>query len=142
MAHRTSCSSGKCLSRVDADSVLVRVRAASVNAADWHIMRGLPYLLRMSSGLRKPKRIVAGVDMAGHVEAVGKNVSQFRPGDEVFGQRGGAFAEYGCAAENKFAPKPANLTFEQAAAVPMAGVTAPQGPRDQGQIPAGESVLL
>ena len=106
---------------VDDDSVLVRVRAASVNAADWHIMRGLPYLLRMSSGLRKPKRLVAGVDMAGHVEAVGKNVSQFRPGDEVFGQRGGAFAEYVCAAENKFAPKPANLTFEQAAAVSRRG---------------------
>ena len=127
---------------VDDVSVLVRVRAASVNAADWHIMRGLPYLLRMSSGLRKPKRIVAGVDMAGHVEAVGKNVSQFRPGDEVFGQRGGAFAEYVCAAENKFAPKPANLTFEQAAAVPMAGFTALQGLRDKGQIQPGQSVLI
>src|SRR2546428_4632198 len=98
---------------VDADSVLVRVRAASVNAADWHIMRGLPYLLRMSSGLRKPKRLVAGVDMAGHVEAVRKNVSQFRAGDEVFCHRGGAFAQYLCAAENNVAPKPGNPTFEE-----------------------------
>src|SRR3989442_6244124 len=98
MAHRTSCSSGKCLSRVDADSVLVRVRAASVNAADWHIMRGLPYLLRMSSGLRKPKRLVAGVDMAGHVEAVGNNGAPFRAGHEVIGHRGRGFAYDVCTA--------------------------------------------
>jgi len=127
---------------VDDDTVLVRVRAASVNAFDWHIMRGLPYFVRMEAGLRKPKRSVAGVDVAGHVEAVGKNVTQFQPGDEVFGQRGGAFAEYVCAGENNFVLKPANLTFEQAAAVPMAGFTALQGLRDKGQLQPGQRVLI
>ena len=127
---------------VNDDSVLVRVRAASVNAYDWHMVRGLPYVVRMSEGLRKPKRSVTGVDMAGHVEAVGKNVTQFRPGDEVFGERGGAFAEYVCARENNFVLKPANLTFEQAAAVPMAGYTALQGLRDKGQIQPGHRVLI
>jgi len=127
---------------VDDDTVLVRVRAASVNAFDWHIMRGLPYFVRMEAGLRKPKRSVAGVDVAGHVEAGGKNVTQFQPGDEVFGQRGGAFAEYVCAGENNFVLKPANLTFEQAAAVPMAGFTALQGLRDKGQLQPGQRVLI
>lgn len=127
---------------VDDDSVLVRVRAASVNAYDWHLMRGLPYLVRMTDGIRKPKTNVAGVDMAGHVEAVGKNVTQFRPGDEVFGERDGAFAEYVCAREINFVLKPANMTFEQAAAVPMAGFTALQALRDKGRIQPGQKVLI
>ncbi len=127
---------------VDDDSVLVRVRAASVNAYDWHLMRGLPYVARMSEGLCKPERSVAGVDLAGHVEAVGKNVRQFQPGDEVFGERGGAFAEYVCARENNFVLKPTNLTLEQAAAVPVAGFTGLQGLRDKGQIQPGQKVLI
>jgi len=124
------------------DQVLVRVRAASVNAFDWHLLRGLPYIVRVSEGLRRPTRSVAGVDLAGEVEAVGQNVTQFRPGDAVFGQRGGAFAEYVSASESNFALKPANLTFEQAAAVPMAGFTALQGLRDKGQLRAGQRVLI
>jgi NADPH:quinone reductase-like Zn-dependent oxidoreductase len=127
---------------VNEDQVLVRVRAASVNAYDWHILRGLPYLVRLSEGLRKPKRSVAGVDVAGQVEAIGKNVTRFQPGDEVFGERGGAFAEYVCAKENNFALKPANLSFEQAAAVPMAGFTALQALRDKGQVQPGQRVLI
>ncbi len=135
---------------VDDDGVLVRVRAASVNAYDWHLLRGRPYLVRMFAGLRKPKNTGVGVDVAGLVEAVGKNVTQFRPGDEVFGQGGGAFAahgggafaEYVCAGENNFVLKPANLTFEQAAAVPMAGSTALQGLRDKGQVQPGQKVLI
>jgi NADPH:quinone reductase-like Zn-dependent oxidoreductase len=127
---------------VDDDSVFVRVRAASVNAYDWHILRGRPYLVRMLTGLRKPKSTRVGVDMAGLVEAVGKDVTQFRPGDEVFGHGGGAFAEYVCAGENNFVLKPANLTFEQAAAVPMAGTTALQALRDKGRIRPGQKVLI
>lgn len=127
---------------VDDDSVLVRVRAASVNAYDWHMLRGRPYLVRMFAGLRKPKSTGVGVDLAGLVEAVGKNVTQFRPGDEVFGHGGGAFAEYLCAGENNFVLKPANLTFEQAAAVPMAGSTALQALRDKGRIQPGQKVLV
>jgi NADPH:quinone reductase-like Zn-dependent oxidoreductase len=127
---------------LDDDSVLVRVRAASVNAYDWHIMRGLPYLVRTSEGLRRPKRSVAGVDLAGQVEAVGKNVTKFQPGDEVFGERGGAFAEYVSAKEKNFALKPTNLTFEQAAAVPMAGFTALQALRDKGRVQPGQRVLI
>src|SRR5207244_8186694 len=111
---------------VNDDGVLVRVRAASVNAFDWHIMRGLPYLVRASEGLRKPKRTVAGVDVAGQVEAVGKEVTRFPPGDAVLGERSGALAELEQGKENNFALKPANLTFEQAAAVPMASFTALQ----------------
>src|SRR5438132_8518384 len=126
---------------VNDDGVLVRVRAASVNAFDWHIMRGLPYLVRTSEGVLKPKRTVAGVDVAGHVEAVGKDVMRFQPGDEVFGERSGAFAEYVHGKENNFALKPANLTFEQAAAVPMAGFTALQALRDKGHVQAGQQVL-
>ncbi|MDP9273973.1 MAG: NAD(P)-dependent alcohol dehydrogenase [Chloroflexota bacterium] len=128
---------------VDDDSVLVRVRAASINAYDWHMMRGSPYLVRMMAGLRKPKNSAMGVDVAGQVEAVGKNVTQFRPGDEVFGSRTGSLAEYLRATETSFlVPKPAGLTFEQAAAVPMAAVTALQGLRDKGQIKAGQRVLI
>jgi NADPH:quinone reductase-like Zn-dependent oxidoreductase len=128
--------------QVDDDSVLVRVRAASVNAYDVHVMRGQPYVLRMNEGLRRPKQTVRGVDLAGEVEAVGKNVTKFQPGDEVYGERGGAFAEYVCAAERKFALKPTGLTFEQAAAVPMAGFTALQALRDKGQLKTGQRVLI
>jgi NADPH:quinone reductase-like Zn-dependent oxidoreductase len=125
------------------DGVLVRVRAASVNPYDWHFMRGLPYLARPMLGLRKPKKSVPGADLAGQVEAVGKDVTQFRPGDEVFGAGwSGSLAEYACGGENDFAPKPAELTFEQAAAIPMAGCTALQSLRDWGQLQPGQKVLI
>ncbi|HEV2006325.1 MAG TPA: NAD(P)-dependent alcohol dehydrogenase [Candidatus Limnocylindrales bacterium] len=124
------------------DQVLIRVRAASVNAYDWHVLRGLPYLVRIEQGLREPKTSTTGVDLAGEVEAVGKDVSEFRPGDAVFGERDGAFAEYVSGRAVNFAPKPSNLTFEQAAAVPMAGYTALQALRDKGQIQAGQKVLV
>ncbi len=124
------------------DTVLVRVRAASLNAFDWHVMRGHPYVVRTSAGLRKPTRAIAGVDLAGDVEAVGKNVTEFRPGDAVFGERGGALAEYVCAGVENFVLKPANLTYEQAAAIPMAGFTALQALRDKGHVQAGQRVLV
>jgi NADPH:quinone reductase-like Zn-dependent oxidoreductase len=124
------------------DNVLVRVHAASVNAYDWHMMRGHPYLVRVSEGLRRPKRPAAGVDFAGHVEAVGKNVTQFQPGDAVYGERSGAFAEYLCATETRFVRMPANVSYEQAAAVPMAGLTALQGLRDKGRVQPGQRVLV
>jgi NADPH:quinone reductase-like Zn-dependent oxidoreductase len=127
---------------VDDDGVLVRIHAASINAFDWHILRGHPYLVRTSAGLRRPTRHIAGVDLAGRVEAVGRNVSGFRIGDEVFGERGGAFAEYAVAPEDSLALKPADMTFEQAAAVPMAGFTALQALRDKGQVKAGQRVLV
>ncbi len=127
---------------LDDDSVLVRVRAASLNAYDWHMMRGSPYLVRMVTGLRKPKSSAMGMDVAGQVEAVGKNVTQFRSGDEVFGSRAGSLAEYVRGPSQSFAPKPAGLTFEQAAAVPMAAQTALQGLRDKGQIKPGQKVLI
>ena len=95
------------------DEVLIKVRAASVNPLDWHFMRGAPYIVRIQTGLSKPKNTRLGVDLAGQVEAVGRNVTQFQPGDEVFGVSRGAFAEYVCAPEKALAPKPANLTFEQ-----------------------------
>jgi NADPH:quinone reductase-like Zn-dependent oxidoreductase len=128
---------------VDDDSVLVRVRAASINAYDWHMMRGSPYLVRLVAGLRKPKSSAMGMDVAGQVEAVGKNVTQFRPGDEVFGARTGALAEYVRGTDKSFlVPKPAGLTFEQAAAVNMAGTAALQALRDKGQIKPGQRVLI
>ena len=128
---------------LDDDSVLVKVRAASIHAYDWHMMRGLPFLARMSEGLRKPKSIAMGVDVAGQVEAVGKNVTHLRPGDEVFGARSGALAEYVRGSAKSFlVPKPAGLTFEQAAAMPMAATTALQGLRDRGQLKAGQTVLI
>ncbi len=128
---------------IDDDSILVRVRAAAVNAYDWHMMRGRPSLVRVVAGLRKPKSSAMGVDVAGQVEAVGKNVTQFRPGDEVFGSRSGSLAEYVRGTSQSFlVPKPARLTFEQAAAVPMAGTTALQGLRDKGQIRPGQKVLI
>jgi len=122
--------------------VLVRVHAAAVDPADWHIMRGLPYIARIAWGLLKPKDRVRGQDVAGHVEAVGKDVKQLQSGDEVFGWCKGAFAEYACAGENNLAPKPTNLTFEQAAAVPLAAATALQALRDVGKVQPGQRVLI
>src|SRR5438477_2180170 len=126
------------------DQVLVKVRAASLNPLDWHFMEGTPYIMRaLGAGLRKPKDPRLGVDLAGEVEAVGKNVTQFKPGDEVFGTgHGTAFAEYVCAGKTKLVLKPANLTFEQAAAVPIAGLTALQGLRDKGKVQPGQKVLI
>jgi NADPH:quinone reductase-like Zn-dependent oxidoreductase len=123
------------------DGVLVRVRATSVNPADWYGLVGAPYVVRVQMGLRKPRARVLGVDFAGTVEAVGKDVAELRPGDEVFGGRSGAFAEYVCA-RNAVMPKPANLTFEEAAAVPLAALTALQGLRDKGRIQPGHKVLI
>lgn len=124
--------------------VLVRVRAAGVNPADWAIMGGLPYIARPAPmyGLRAPKNGVRGTDVAGHVEAVGSAVTRFSPGDEVFGWCRGAFAEYAAAAEDGLARKPSNLTFEQAAAVPMAGSVAIQALRDHGHVQSGQRVLI
>jgi len=124
------------------DEVLIRVRAASVNPYDWHFMRGMPYLVRMLAGLRKPKDTRLGADVAGRVEAVGRNVTQFKPGDEVFGLCKGAFAEYACTPESKLVTKPDNVTFEQAASVPIAAFTALQGLRDKGHIQLGQKVLI
>jgi NADPH:quinone reductase-like Zn-dependent oxidoreductase len=128
---------------VGADDVLVRVHAAAINPADWHILRGDPIVARlMGVGLTKPKSPVAGSDAAGVVEAVGANVRGLRPGDEVLGFFRGAFAEYACAAEDKVVPKPTSLTFEQAAAVPIAATTALRGIRDVGEVKAGQRVLV
>ena len=127
------------------DAVLVHVRAAGVNPGDWAIMSGLPYIARPVYGLRKPKNAVRGTDVAGTVEAVGANVSRLQRGEEVFGWcsgLGGAFAEYAAASEDALAPKPTNLTFEQAAAVPMAGIVALQALRDHGNVRAGQKVLI
>jgi len=125
------------------DQVLVRVRAASVNPLDWHYIRGTPYFMRIQAGLRKPKEIRLGVDFSGIVEAVGRNVKTFKAGDEVFGGRTGAFAEYvSVRADRALALKPAKVTFEQAAAVPIAGITALQGLRDKGEIQPGQKVLI
>ena len=124
------------------DQVLVKVRAASVNPYDWHFMRGEPYIMRLGNGLRKPKSTRFGVDFSGVVEAVGKNVTQFKPGDEVFGGRTGAFAEYIVMLEKNLIPKPANLSFEQAGAVQIAGLTALQGLRDAGKLQPGQKVLI
>ncbi len=124
------------------DEVLIRIRAASLNALDWRLMRGRPYIVRIGAGLRKPKIARPGVDMAGQVEAVGRNATQFKPGDEVFGACRGAFAEYVCAIEDKLALKPANISFEDAAAVPVAALSALQGLRDKGRIQRGHKVLV
>jgi NADPH:quinone reductase-like Zn-dependent oxidoreductase len=124
------------------DEVLLRVRAASVNPADWAFMRGMPYIARTAFGLRKPKIRVRGIDVAGTVEAVGSKVTRLRPGDEVFGQGKGTFAEYAAAREKDLAAKPANLTFEQAAAVPMAALVALQAIRDKAKIQPGQKVLV
>jgi len=126
------------------DEVLVKIHAASVNAADWHRMRGKPFFARfLLGGYRKPKYPILGSDIAGHVEAVGKSVTQFQPGDEVFGGIGvGGFAEYTSVRESKLLPKPANVPFEAAAALPIAAVTALQAVRDKGQIQPGQKVLI
>jgi NADPH:quinone reductase-like Zn-dependent oxidoreductase len=124
------------------DEVLVCVHAASIHVGDVILARGLPYFLRMMTGLRKPKNPVPGTDIAGTVEAVGKDVTQLRPGDEVFGWCAGAFAEYACAGADHFVLKPANLTFEQAAAVGVSATTALQLLRDQGKVQPGQKVLI
>lgn len=123
--------------------VLIRIRAAALNALDWRMLRGKPVFARvLIGGLLKPKVTRPGVDLAGVVEAVGREVTKFRPGDEVFGVGRGSLAEYVCAVEDKLALKPADVSFEEAAAVPVAGVTALQGLRDKGRIQTGQSVLI
>ena len=133
------------LPAVEEDQVLVRVQAASVNALDWHFLTGKPFLARvMNGGLLKPKQTILGIDLAGRVEAVGGRVTRFQPGDEVFGGcgNGGAFAEYACAGQDQLQPKPANVTFEEAAAAGAAAHTALQCLRDGGQIQTGQHVLI
>ena len=122
--------------------MLIRVRAAGVNPADWAVMSGLPYIARPVYGLRRPNVGVRGTDVAGQVAAVGGSVTRFTPGDEVFGASTGAYAEYAAASEDQLALKPSNLTFEQAATVPMAGLVALQAIRDHGQTRAGQTVLI
>jgi NADPH:quinone reductase-like Zn-dependent oxidoreductase len=126
--------------------VLIKVHSAALNAADWHLMRGTPFPIRLMSGMRTPKLQILGADVAGHVEAIGKNVTQFKPGDQVFGDLSGCgfgtFAEYVCAKENAVAVKPSKLSFEEAAAVPMSAVTALQALRDTGRISSGQKVLI
>jgi NADPH:quinone reductase-like Zn-dependent oxidoreductase len=127
------------------DEVLIKVRAASVNPADWRLMRGAPLIFRILFRLRKPTTVQPGRlghDVAGRVEAVGGSVTQFKPGDEVFGASPGAFAEYACASEAKLTMKPDNVTFEQAASVPVGALTALQGLRDKGKIQPGQQVLI
>jgi NADPH:quinone reductase-like Zn-dependent oxidoreductase len=128
------------------DEVLIKVHAASVNAADLHLLRADPFLARLESGLLKPKRKILGADVAGRIEQVGSSITRFKPGDEVFGDISGCgwggFAEFVCARESALVLKPANLSFEQAAAVPMAAVTALQGLRKKGNIQAGQKVLI
>ena len=125
------------------DEVLVRVHASSANPYDWHTMRGVPYAARSEIGFRRPRNTIAGADVAGTVEAVGRRVSRFRPGDEVYGEiDGNAFAEYVSVPEGVLGPKPESLTFEEAAAIPMAGLTALQGLRDFGRIQPGQKVLI
>ncbi len=125
------------------DEVLIRVRAAGVGPDVWHLLTGRPYLVRVIGfGLRRPKTRVVGWDVAGTVDVVGTGVTRFQPGDEVFGTCRGAFAEYACARADRLAPKPANLSFEQAAGVPVSGCTALRGLRDAGGIKAGQAVLI
>ncbi len=125
------------------DEVLVRVRSASLNALDWHVLRAKPFLVRfMGFGLLRPKKTILGADFAGEVEAVGRNVKRFHPGDEVFGSRLGGFAEYHAVREDALISKPANLTFDDAAAVPVAAITALQGLRNEGHIQSGQKVLI
>jgi len=124
------------------DGVLVQVRASSVNAADWHTMRGRPIFARLQTGLRRPKQVVAGIDVAGVVVAVGRDVAELRPGDEVFGGRSGAFAEFVAGRVRNFVSKPAGLSFEEAAAIPVAATTALQALRDRAEVKAGQRVLI
>jgi NADPH:quinone reductase-like Zn-dependent oxidoreductase len=122
--------------------VLLRVRAAALNPLDWHNLRGLPYPLRIGSGLRRPKSRVLGIDVAGRVESLGDGVTRLKPGDDVFGLCDGSLAEYACAKEDRLVPKPASIAYEQAAASPVAALTAIQGLRDRGRIRAGQNVLI
>ena len=124
------------------DEVLVRVRAAAVNIGDWHLMRGIPYVIRLGLGLRRPRRATPGLDIAGEVAAVGSAVTDFQPGDQVFGWGTGAFAEYVCTPERNLLPKPANLTFDQSAAVGDSALTALAAVRDQGTVQPGQRVLI
>ena len=123
------------------DQILIKVRAASINPYDWHFIRGIPYILRLDAGLRKPKVLRIGGDVAGQVEAVGRNVTKFKAGDEVFGLCSGAWAEY-CLGKSKLALKPADVSFEQAASLPVAAITALQALRDEGKVRAGQKVLI
>ncbi len=124
------------------NEVLIKVRAASVNPLDWHFMRGMPYPVRVIAGLRKAKDKRLGVDVAGRVEAIGRNVTQFKPSDEVFGSCRGAFAEFTCTSEAELFMKPDSVTFEQVASAPIAAFTALQRLRDKGKIQAGQKVLI
>jgi len=126
------------------NEVLVKVIAASANPADWHVIRGEPKFARLAFGLFKPKNIIPGIDIAGKVEAIGKSVKEFQQGDEVFGDCGwgGAFSEYVCVTENRLVPKPSNISFEEAASVFVAGISALQGLRDKGNIQSGQRVLI
>jgi len=125
------------------NEVLVKIKAAAVNPLDWHFMRGSPYIMRLGTGLGAPKETRLGVDFAGTVEAVGKSVKQFKPGDDVFGGKTGAFADYvTVAGDRALALKPANVSFEQAASVPIAAITALQALRDKGQLKPGQKVLI
>jgi len=128
--------------RVEANGVLVRVHAASVNALDWHTTRGMPYLIRAFDGLRSPRHAIRGVDLAGRVEAVGKDVTGLRPGDEVFGGTNGSFAELTATTPDRLALKPAGLTHGEAATLHVAGLTALQGLRDKAQVFSGQRVLI
>lgn len=124
------------------DEVLVRVQAAGVNIGDWHLMRAVPYVIRLGLGLRRPRRRTPGRDIAGRVEEVGRNVTEFRPGDEVFGWASSAFAEYVCTSEKTLLPKPGALTLDQAAAVGDSAFTALAAVRDQGRVEPGDRVLI
>jgi NADPH:quinone reductase-like Zn-dependent oxidoreductase len=128
---------------VNDDQVLVRVQAASVNWLDWHFLTGTPFLARVMAGLRKPKHEVLGIDLVGRVEAVGADVKQSQPGDEVFGSSShGCFAEYVCVSEAEVVAKPVNMSYEEAAAVPGAATPALQGLRDHGKVRSGQRVLI
>ena len=126
------------------NEILLKVIVASANPADWHMIRGEPKFARLAFGLTKPKNIIPGIDIAGKIEAVGRNVKEFQLGDEVFGDCGwgGAFAEYVCVNENRLVPKPANISFEEAATVSVAGITALQSIRDKGKIQSRQKVLI
>lgn len=124
------------------DEVLIRVRAASLNPLDWHLMHGTPRVTRLVMGLRRPKISRPGIDVAGTVESIDQNVTQFKPGDDVFGCCRGAFAEYACTVATKLARKPADITFEQAAALPIAGLTALQALRDKAHVQPLQNVLI
>jgi NADPH:quinone reductase-like Zn-dependent oxidoreductase len=125
-----------------ANEVLIRVQAASVNPYDWHFSRGKPGFIRLFTGLRHPKSPRLGADVAGYVEAVGNSVTQFKPGDAVFGTGSGAFAEFACAAASTLAIKPDNVSFQDAASIPIAAITALQGLRDKAHVQAGQTVLI